>query len=127
MNPNEILNKILAHYKISYNKLATELGLKRTQNLYDIRDGKTGISKKLANQITKWEPEINILWLLTGEGEMLKNNQTSENTNSPGIVGNNVFGGGINDATIISGLMRTIEKRDEQIDRLLSIIEKLRN
>jgi hypothetical protein len=121
MNPNEILNKILVHYKINYNKLATELGLKRTQNLYDIRDGKTGISKKLANQITKWKPEINALWLLTGKGEMIKNVITQNNVEGDNIQGHNVTV----KKTETEKFLDLLQAKDEQMNRLIGIIEKL--
>jgi hypothetical protein len=86
MKQNEVLDEIISHYKLSYNKLANELGLKRAQNLYDIRDGKTGISKKLAIQIEKWHPEINKLWLLTGEGQMLTGNTAPNNSGSGKLI-----------------------------------------
>jgi predicted nucleic acid-binding Zn-ribbon protein len=72
MKPSEILEKVIVYCNTNYNKLATDLGLKRSQNLYDIRDGKTNISPKLAQKITKLYPEITKGWLLTGEGNMLK-------------------------------------------------------
>ena len=50
-----------------------ELGLKSPQVFYDIKSGKTqGLSRKLLEAIQEKLPDINSVWLLTGEGEMLK-------------------------------------------------------
>jgi transcriptional regulator with XRE-family HTH domain len=86
--------------------------------------------KKLAK---KWGDAFGLKpnWLLTGEGEMLKNNQTMGNSNN--VVGGIVTG----DGNIITNndikefiktqkdYLKSLEKKDEQIDRLLSVIEKL--
>jgi hypothetical protein len=77
--------------------------------------------------ITLQYPELNPVWLLTGEGQMIKNTQAAEGAGSAGIAGNDVLGGGIGDAALVAGLMKSLEKKDEQIDRLLGIIESLRN
>jgi hypothetical protein len=64
---------------------------------------------------------IDMNWLISGRGEMLRNNQTTKNVN--GIVENNVNGNNIQHA-IPSDYQEIIKKKDEQIDRLLGIIEK---
>lgn len=73
MKPNEILQEVLYHYKLNANQLAIKLNLKRAQVLYDILDGKSGISQKMAAKIVEVFPEINKAWLLTGEGIRIKN------------------------------------------------------
>lgn len=87
-------------------------------------------SDKLSNVLTAF-PELNRDWLLYGEGEMLKSNisQTSHGNNSPNIAGN---GNNINtsptlDKAIdeISEQRKLVAKSQEQIDRLLAIIEKM--
>lgn len=55
----------------SYNKIADECGLNNAQTLYDIKNGKHGISKDIAEKITSKYLNISKQWLLTGEGEML--------------------------------------------------------
>jgi len=69
-------------------------------------------------------PDVNPEWLLTGHGEMLRNIQIIENVSGNGIVGNNVNGGGINDVSIVEGLINTIKKQNDHIESLLRIIEK---
>jgi hypothetical protein len=48
--------------------------LKYTQNIYDIQNDKVDISKSMADKITVAFPDIDKNWLLTGEGNMLKEN-----------------------------------------------------
>jgi transcriptional regulator with XRE-family HTH domain len=52
------------------------------------------------------------------------NSQNSENNSGTGIIGNNVNGGGINDNKIIQEMVDMLKKKDEQIDKLLQIIQK---
>lgn len=68
----------------SYNRIAEECGLKNVQTLYDIKNGKHGISKDVADQITGRYLNISKLWLLAGEGEMLRQstNEGDRNINN---------------------------------------------
>lgn len=52
------------------NSFARLIGLRRSENLYQIKRGNNGISRKIAEMITATFPAINKLWLLTGEGDM---------------------------------------------------------
>ncbi len=52
------------------NSFAIYIGLARSENLYQIKRGNNGISKALAEKIVTKFPEIDRLWLLTGEGQM---------------------------------------------------------
>lgn len=56
---------------MSTNKFAHVVGLKRSENLYQIKRGSFGISKELSSLITKKYPQINRSWLLTGDGQMM--------------------------------------------------------
>ena len=91
-----------------------------------------------AEKIVSSFPDLNIAWLMTGEGEMLKNSttQTSSGDNSPNISGN---GNHVNNAAtidkalneiaeqrrLVSKSQEQITKFQEQIDRLLGIIEQM--
>ncbi|MBQ7820357.1 MAG: hypothetical protein IJ341_11745 [Bacteroidales bacterium] len=55
---------------LNFSKLAKEIGLNTVQTLYDIKNGKHGISKEVADKIQGKYLNINIEWLLTGKGEM---------------------------------------------------------
>lgn len=89
--------------------------------------------EKLTNVLLQF-PDLSREWLLYGEGEMLKTQKNSENTQN--VVQNNQNGDNIqgqqvtikreeNDyITIIKMQAEQIAKSQEQIDRLISIIEK---
>lgn len=64
----ERIERVLLHSGLSANALAYHIGLKRSENLYQIKKGNHGISKSLAIRINKCFPEFSVAWLLTGEG-----------------------------------------------------------
>lgn len=66
------LEKVVRWSGMSVNAFAMHIGLKRSENLYQIKKGNHGISKELARVITEKYPAISKSWLLTGEGSMLK-------------------------------------------------------
>ena len=78
MNASEILNKLLEYSKLSASEFAARIGTKTTQAIYDLQKGRTKtISSSMADKIASCYPEVNKIWLLTGEGEMLKDGSMS--------------------------------------------------
>ena len=67
------LEAVLRWANVSANYFAHHIGLSRGENLYQIKRGNNGISLNLAERIVNHFPQINRLWLLTGDGEMLVN------------------------------------------------------
>ena len=92
--------------------------------------GNFGASK--LEYILKLHPELNREWLLTGEGEMLKSGVSIEN----GDGSTQVIGDG-NNVNTPSALDKALEalakaqemnaKSQEQIDRLITLLEKKEN
>lgn len=72
MTDIEIIAKVAEYTGLSFNKLAKEIGLASPQTFYDIKAGKHGISKELAEKIHARYLSINEAWLITGNGDMLK-------------------------------------------------------
>ena len=72
MTDSERIIEVKKFTGLSFNGLAKELGLNTAQTLYDIKNGKHGISKEVAQKIQARYLNINYSWLITGEGEMLK-------------------------------------------------------
>lgn len=71
---NEIMSKVLSYTGLNVKQFSEKVGLKRAQAIYDVLNGKTQrISEKLAIKIISEFPEFRKSWLMTGEGEMLKN------------------------------------------------------
>jgi len=60
----------------SANAFAYKLGLRRSENLYQIKKGNHGISKELASRINKLYPQFSIGWLLTGENVVSADTKT---------------------------------------------------
>lgn len=74
----ERIDNILNYFNINAKLFSEQLGYDRPQIIYDIRNGKTKrISFDLANKISSVFPEINRVWLLTGEGQMLNEQSDS--------------------------------------------------
>lgn len=55
---------------MSTNYFARYIGLARGENLYQIKRGNNGISLDVADHVVAKFPQIDKLWLLTGEGHM---------------------------------------------------------
>lgn len=66
------LLKVIERFGKTINGFAMKLGLQRAENLYHIRKGNYGISDDLAERIIKYDRDIDKTWLLTGVGNMLK-------------------------------------------------------
>ena len=128
----EVIVKLLDYSKLNVKQFSEKLGMQRAQAIYDIVSGKTKrISEKLANQIISEFPEINKVWLLTGEGEMLKDSSAVSSDHSVSIAGNDIKENKINvnaDETIamlvaeVAAQRRVTEKVLEQNSELLAMI-----
>lgn len=78
----KIFNELLEELEMNPKQLSDSLGKDRPQWAYDILNEKVkvGISKNIAELICEKYPHINKLWLLTGEGDMLiEDNPKKEN------------------------------------------------
>ena len=68
MNAAQRLEAILNYYGINAKSLSEKCGYGRPQGIYDVQNGKTKeISTTMANKILSVFPELNRVWLLTGE------------------------------------------------------------
>lgn len=68
------IEAVQQYTRLNTNAFSKSITLKRSENLYQIKKGNNGISKELATLITNKYPEIDKLWLLTGEGNMFVSN-----------------------------------------------------
>ena len=129
--------EIIAHNeRLSLAKLASMLG-KIPQNMYDIKRGKTkGVSKELADKILEVFPQYSRTWLLTGEGEMLKDpppidEQTAivnyQAGNGNHFESNPTVNRFLDELAAQRELYKQqLIKSQEQMDRLITIIEKFK-
>ena len=80
MSGADILNKILEYKGLNVKALSELIGMDRPQGLYDIQKGKTrSISHAMANKIISVFPDLNLAWLLSGEGNMLNDARGQRN------------------------------------------------
>lgn len=128
MSDSERIKKLEEFTGLSLNKLAAAIGIKSPQTFYDIKSGKHGISKDLAERIKAKYLNINMSWLLSGEGEMIIPAVVQNNQNGDNINGNSVK---VEKKTETEKFLEAIKechellrKKDEQIDRLLTLLEK---
>lgn len=85
MSPKEKINKILIYLNITAKELAESIGFNRPDVIYHILNERNGISRSLANKINN-KYNINVDWLLTGEGEMLNGDSSHNNNNKQNSV-----------------------------------------
>lgn len=96
-------------------------GVKTSQVLRE----RNGLSSKLLEQILEAYPDINRTWLLTGEGEMLKNTSSqkeeevtaAENVDMMITIPQSVW-------AVIENQAASLKTKDEQMNRLITQIEE---
>ena len=64
------IEAVIKWANMSTNYFARHIGLARGENLYQIKRGNNGISLDVADRIVSKFPQVDKLWLLTGEGQM---------------------------------------------------------
>lgn len=115
---SKIINEILKHEKINANTFAERIGLKRTQPIYDLQNGKVKkITPNYANKILNAFPYYDYTWLLTGEGEMLTNTTPSSGNLFVGNSNKNVQMGGHGSRTMF------INESDSELKNKITELE----
>lgn len=98
------------------NKVTVDCGLS-VGLIAKARQGKSDLGKKAIEKILSFYQDINRIWLITGEGEMLVSEEVHvKNEENPNVI--------VKFIEEISAQRRVTEKAQEQIDRLIKIIEK---
>lgn len=92
-----------------------------------VRKVKNSLGKRGLSDILRKFPELNSDWLLTGKGEMLNPSisQSVNGSHNTTVAGN---GNQVNVSALIEELAaqrKLTEKAQEQVDRLLSLMEKM--
>ena len=131
MEVKERIKAILDYYHLSVNEFVTQTRVKTGQAVYDLLSGKTkSISQSMEDKILSCFQDVNRAWLLTGEGEMIKPSvqQMLNGDNNTQIAGNNyhvnlpsTLDKAINE---IAEQRKLVAKAQEQIDRLISLLER---
>ncbi|MDR1973720.1 MAG: hypothetical protein LBQ31_03490 [Bacteroidales bacterium] len=115
------LIEFLEYLRLGQNAFEKKVGI---ANGY-IAHLKKSIGSDILNRIQDAYPELNMDWLLKGEGEMLNvrvNSSVANGRNSIAVAGQgNTVNMPVSD--LIKEYQEIIVKKDEQIDRLIGIIE----
>lgn len=139
-NKNVTTVEVIAdNERISLSELAKSIGAK-PQNMYDIRSGKVrSVSAQLADKILSVYPKYSRTWIITGDGNMYKDSNSIENAATL----NNQVGNGnqFNSSHTVERFLdelaaqreltreaqKQLDKSQQQIDKLISIIETIKN
>ena len=116
MGIKDRLLEFVAYTKLSKRKFQEKIGV---SNSY-IQNISEGIGADVLNRITIQFPELNNVWLLTGEGSMLKTDpESSSSSESETItVSREAW-------DIIKRQAESLERKDAQISDLISILKKI--
>lgn len=126
MAVKERLREYIKTLRISEREFCRRIGVS-TSYVNSIR---TSIQPDKMRSIGEQFPELNPMWLLTGEGEMLQRANTNQVSgyNNTAVAGNgnkvtnNDMAGMIE---LQKGYQAMLKEKDTQINRLISVIEKL--
>ena len=131
MEVKDRIRAILDYYKLSVNEFVVRANIKTGQAVYDLLSGKTKtISPTMENKILSCFPDIDRVWLLTGVGKMTKPfiQQTLKGDNNTQVAGNdnNINNSSTLDKALdeIAEQRKLVAKAQEQIDRLITLLEK---
>lgn len=136
MSKKTTIEIIAENERLDLKELALRVGC-NPQNMYDIKSGKAkSVSKRVAEKILVVFPQYSKQWIMDGEGEMYK-----EPPGGAAIVNNQVGNGNrfnmngtverfLDELAAQRELTREAQqqltKSQEQMDRLITIIEKLK-
>ncbi len=118
---SERISAVIAHNHVSINKFAIKLGYKRAQSVYDIVNGKVLPSFDFLYKFTtsEFSEKINIRWLISGEGEMLIDDDSR--LEEP-VARYSKMNGGFNPEWL-----KYIESKDQKIIEMAEEIGRLRS
>lgn len=128
MNNNTLKDRLIEFIDyLNISRLAFEQSIEKS-NGWASKPGNT-LRDDVRAKLTEVYPELNINWLLTGEGTMLKNGSqvVQHNQNGDNINGKTVKVTKDSSDKLIEVILeqsKQISKSQEQIDRLISIIEQ---
>ena len=136
----QIICAILDYYRLNSKQFCTKIGV----NLTYVNDAKKGKTKKITNDVADkilyQFPNLNRIWLITGEGEMYLHKNTSNTAIGNSNVGSIVQGHTIETPQPSADINRlidaistlttanqsqanTLAQQSEQISKLISLLE----
>lgn len=112
--------QVCRYLDVSPNKLSQDSGMSREY----IRLMKDYANADFLRYIFRTYPDIDIVWLITGEGEMIKRQSNLINTDDYVTIPKEAWDIIKKQSDDLRAQIERIEKKDEQIDELISMIKK---
>lgn len=128
MEVKDRIKAILEYYHLSVNEFVAQTKVKTGQAVYDLLSGKTkSISQSMEDKILSCFQDIDRVWLLTGEGEMLVNSGISIDGSHNQINGHGAHGNfnGCESSAILSERVKSLETLIAEKEALLAEKERL--
>lgn len=135
-NTIRVIQEMLVYTGKNAKQFSDSIGKDRPQWLYDVMNPEkvTGLSSRMVDMICETYPEFSRSYLLTGEGTLLKANtiegNIQQNINSSHITQNGNVEASANMDKLINVLAeqsQQVTKAQEQIDRLITLLERNSN
>lgn len=121
------LIQYMNYKKLNDNEVTSQCGL-AVGVIGKAKAGRNDIGKKSIDKILATYPDLNRSWLLTGEGSMLIGDISGDNN----AIGHGASVSNSNDSKIVEKLLdeiseqrKLVSESQRQVDRLLSIVEKM--
>lgn len=134
-NTIKIVYEILTHTGLNAKAFSDSIGKDRPQWLYNVLnpENPSGLSSRMVDMICETYPEFSRSYLLTGEGTLIKSDKAEniqQNINSSHITQNGNVEASANMDKLINVLAeqsQQVTKAQEQIDRLITLLERNSN
>lgn len=128
MGIKDRLERYIAYKRLSKRRFQASIGVSSSY----IQGMTQNMSADVLHKISTTYPDLNTDWLLTGEGDMLKPQQSVGDITNSTVSGVNVSGNGIQiNPNAYETLLKIVEnyqastnKFQEQIEKLITIIEQ---
>ena len=121
------LIQYMNYKKLNDNEVTSQCGL-AVGVIGKAKAGRNDIGKKSIDKILATYPDLNRSWLLTGEGSMLIGDISGDSN----AIGHGASVSNSNDSKIVEKLIdeiseqrKLVSESQRQVDRLLSIVEKM--
>lgn len=133
LNPNkemkgyDKIKNILDYLHLNTLTFSKDIGV-NAQQIYDIKSGKIlNISAKLAAKIVAKYPQININWLLTGEGAMLAGEAPSRQVGQTNSGGDNISAthSTVNTAAAAADTLRAQQRQISDLMEMVKTAQQL--
>ncbi len=119
----ERLEQFIGFKNISFNKLAIKIDVSNSYFSKMVRN-KASIGSDILEKIVRIFPDLNVEWLLTGDGEMIKGSQYNISLNESEISYKKLPAGPCQQCEIRDQLIISLQKNVEQLEWRLQIKNK---